>query len=46
MVCQTPGAEFFRSVATKRAERAAQREHVDSLAEALAEHFGLPKEDA
>jgi len=34
-------AAFLRTVAAKRAERAAQREGVDSLAEALAEHFGL-----
>lgn len=36
--------EFFRSLAAKRAERVAQREHVDSLAAAIAEYFGAPEE--
>jgi hypothetical protein len=37
-------AAFLRGVAARREERAAQREGVDSLAEALAEHFGLTDE--
>ncbi len=36
---------FFLSVSAKRRAREAQREAVDSLAEALATHFGLTTEE-